>query len=124
MKPLKARYRKTQVAGRTVNIHRHVMEQHLGRALSRAEVVHHKNHDRYDNRIENLEVLSHREHAQHHVRKHPNEKACAMCARTFTPAPTKRARQVTCSRYCLSLRSTEHSLEREKRRRAAREVRA
>ena len=79
--------------------------------------VHHKNHDRYDNRIENLEVLTHREHAQFHVRKHSNEKPCAMCGRTFTPAPTKRARAVCCSRYCFLLRATEHALEREERRR-------
>lgn len=121
---MKSRYRKTKIAGRTVSVHRHLAEQRAGRPLTRDEVVHHINGDRYDNRLENLEVLSHREHAQHHVRKHTNEKACVMCARTFTPPPTKRARQVTCSRYCLSLRSTEHSLEREERRRAAREVRA
>lgn len=29
--------------------------------------VHHKNHDKQDNRIENLEVMSKREHHRHHA---------------------------------------------------------
>lgn len=42
--------------------HRLVMERQLGRLLTTTEHVHHRNQDKTDNRVENLEVLSHREH--------------------------------------------------------------
>lgn len=40
--------------------HRYVMEQTIGRKLASEETVHHVNGDRFDNRIENLELFSSR----------------------------------------------------------------
>ena len=37
--------------------HRWVMQQHLGRELTDEEYVHHRNGDRADNRLENLQLV-------------------------------------------------------------------
>lgn len=46
--------------------HRLVMERKLGRFLDPGEVVHHINHDKLDNRPENLEVMTLAEHTSSH----------------------------------------------------------
>lgn len=63
-------YRLVNVGPNTQRLeHRVIMERHLGRALTRDEVVHHINEDKGDNRIENLAVMTRSEHMRMHRRQ-------------------------------------------------------
>lgn len=71
-------------SGRSKAEHRQIMEAHLGRALSPDEIVHHINHDKTDNRIENLTVMSRAEHMKVHAGD-----VQAACLAAYKPRPQK-----------------------------------
>jgi flagellar basal body rod protein FlgC len=52
-----------------VMFHTVLMERKIGRYLEKNEVVHHINHDRADNRIENLLLMDRFEHSSMHMKE-------------------------------------------------------
>ena len=96
--------------GRIVPLHRHVMEEQIGRHLRRGEVVHHVNGDKLDNRPENLELTTNSAHSAEHGQERRREAAvecvCPRCGesfirrRSYVDFRVKRDQKIYCSRRC------------------------
>lgn len=59
-------YKTIQINKKQVRLHRYIMECYLGRKLTKDEIVHHKDGDKLNNNISNLELLSRAEHIKKH----------------------------------------------------------
>ena len=55
------------INGKQMHEHRHIMEKFLGRKLKSIECVHHKDGNKSNNQIGNLEVMGNSEHVSHHL---------------------------------------------------------
>ena len=62
-----------------VLLHRIVVENHIGRLLNANEVVHHIDGNKFNNSIENLEVMSASEHAKLHSSSLGRLTCCFKC---------------------------------------------
>lgn len=58
----KKRYKMKKINGKQIYFHRWTMEQHLGRKLTRSEIVHHIDGDPHNNNIDNLMIMTQSEH--------------------------------------------------------------
>ena len=70
-----------------VLMHRVVMENFLGRMLTDEEVVHHKDHNKKNNSIDNLELMTTVAHQEMHSKEHGRyivELQCPWCGKLFT----------------------------------------
>ena len=85
--------------------HRVVVENYLGRVLEDWEVVHHKDGNKLNNDISNLEVLSKQEHARIHSSKGRTyiTLVCPECGKEFVRElrqAYKGNKRCFCSRKC------------------------
>lgn len=74
-------YKAVKVNGKKTDEHRHVMETHLGRKLTKKEVVHHRDGVKRNNDPDNLEVMSLSEHTKLHFPDGPPRNFATLTAR-------------------------------------------
>ena len=83
--------------------HRIVIENNLKRLLNKNEIVHHKDGNKHNNSIENLEVMSVSNHSRLHTKTGRTyvEFVCPNCNKTFLKEKRQlRVENPKCSRKC------------------------
>lgn len=100
---------------KTTSYARYLMEMHLGRYLTNEEDVHHKDENFFNNNIENLEIVVHKEHTKNHSIKYSFDLnvICSECGKKFV-IPSKKISEKLgnkrrqhygnfCSRKCVGI---------------------
>lgn len=81
------KYKAVKIKSKKRDLHRVVMEEHLGYQLTRREVVHHKDGNPMNNDIGNLQVMSLSEHSRMHMlgnkNSHKNREILRIKGQTF-----------------------------------------
>lgn len=112
---MKNTYRYVNVNGKTELEHRVIMESMLGRKLLPDEVVHHKNELKYDNRPENLQLISNSEHTKlHHKDTEYIILKCAYCGKEvikFERDIRYKRKQGTSNFYCDKSCAARHKID-------------
>lgn len=95
--------------------HHFVWWQHHGELVPKGCIIHHRNGDKADNRIENLELLTNSEHVAGHKAREGAwvTRICGVCGVEFRLRPSKErarliqsgGRSLFCSRRCAGVRS-------------------
>ena len=62
------KYTASKINGKRIDLHRLVMQKHLGRELTPVEVVHHLDGNKSNNNLSNLKLFANKaEHNRHHI---------------------------------------------------------
>lgn len=84
-------------------VHRYIMARHLGRFLKDNEVIHHIDHDKTNNHISNLEILTQSSHAKTHADEHRTtfikDYQCDQCGKIIQRF-YQRYSKIFCSNEC------------------------
>lgn len=88
--------------GRYAYEHHIVFWKYKKTIIKNEEIIHHKNNNKRDNRIENLELLTNQDHSKLHARgKSQIELCCPICAKTFKKELRQFKKRLTsCSKFC------------------------